>query len=113
MAVHDEVHVPDAIELDGGKPARSLGQLFQVFPPLPQLLVPRQKSAREFALPLNGARDPFERNVLNPAVHDMAQMEPLAHLVEGEQIGGALEEVRQEVLYDRGSPGGIESVHGG
>ena len=47
-----------------------------------------------------------------PRSTTLQQVEPLAHLVEREEIGGALQQVRQEVLHQRDPPGIVESVHG-
>jgi hypothetical protein len=112
MAVDDEVRLPDAIKLDRLETAGAFGQLFEIFPPLPQRLLARQEGPVEIALPLDGADDPFEGNILDPAVHHVAQVKPRAHLVEREQVGGALQEVRQEVLHQRDPPGAVEPVHG-
>ena len=111
MAVDDKVDVPDAIELDGRKPARPEGEILEIFPPLPQLFLARQEGPVEFALPLHRAHDPLERNVLDPPVDHLAKVQPLAHLIEGEQVGRTLQEMRQEVANERAPPGAVESVH--
>ena len=113
VAVDGEVGVAHLVELDGGKAGRPLGEVLHVLPALPEGLGAGEEGPVELAAASERPDDLPERDVPRPPVDDAPELQPVANLLERQEVPRPLADEGQEVLHDGAEPRGVEAAQRG